>query len=323
MNWTTYRANTLKQKFVNLLYSLILLAAMVLLLGFLGWFFAGSSGVRWAILVTVISLIISPRLSPKVILRWYGARPLSPRQTPALYSVLRELVQRAKLSEIPTIYYVPKPMLNAFTTGSRGNTAIAITGGLVNTLSMRELSSVMAHEIAHLKNNDLWIMNLSDTISRVTSFFSMFGQFLLLLNLPLLLASGEQLSWTGILVLILAPTIVVLLQLALSRTREFEADVDAAVLTGDPEALASALSKMERHQGGWLSRILFPGYRKPQSSMLRTHPDTRERINRLLSLVPDRRVRRQPAHSSLRSDFSFSAPPLHIGRHPGWRLQVI
>ena len=173
---------------------------------------------------------------------------MSPHQAPDLYAALQEFAQRAGLPRPPVIYCVPTKMLNVFTTGSPDNAAIAITDGLLNTLSMRELNAVIAHEVAHLKNNDLWIMNLSDTISRVTSFFSMSGHFLLLLNLPLLLASGHHVSWVGILVLIFAPTIVVMLQLALSRTREIDADLYAALLTGDPEGLTSALTKMERYQ---------------------------------------------------------------------------
>ncbi len=166
-----YQINTLKHKIVNWLHSLMLLVGMALLLGLLGWIFAGPSGIRWAVIITVISMIISPHLSPGVILRWYAAKPLIPHQAPDLYAALQELAQRAGLPRLPVIYYVPTKILNAFTTGSSDNAAIALTDGLLNTLSMRELNAVIAHEVAHLKNNDLWIMNLSDTISRVMSSF--------------------------------------------------------------------------------------------------------------------------------------------------------
>jgi heat shock protein HtpX len=185
---------------------------------------------------------------------------------------------------------------------------------------MRELNAVIAHEVAHLKNNDLWIMNLSDTISRVMSFFSMSGQFLLFLNLPLLLASGHRVSWAGILVLLFAPTVGVLLQLALSRTREFDADLDAALLTGDPEGLASALSKMERHQGGWLGRVLFPGYHERQPSILRTHPQTQERIDRLLALSPGKLEPLDQANAFGDGTFPFTATPVPIRKKPRWRF---
>ncbi|KGO32731.1 hypothetical protein JT06_18785 [Desulfobulbus sp. Tol-SR] len=315
-----YQINTLKHKIVNWLHSLMLLAGMALLLGLLGWIFAGPSGIRWAVIITVISLIISPHLSPKVILRWYAAKPLIPHQAPDLYAALQELAQRAGLPRFPVIYYVPTKMLNAFTTGSPDNAAIALTDGLLNTLSMREVNAVMAHEVAHLKNNDLWIMNLSDTISRVTSFFSMSGQLLLFLNLPLLLASGHHVSWVGILVLIFAPTIGVLLQLALSRTREFDADLDAALLTGDPEGLASALAKMKRHQGGWLARVFFPGYHERQPSILRTHPQTQERIDRLLALSPGRFEPLGKANAFGDGTFPFTATPIPIRKNPRWRF---
>ena len=315
-----YQINTLKHKIVNWLHSLMLLAGMALLLGLLGWIFAGPVGIRWATIITIVSLVISPHLSPRIILRWYAAKPISYQEAPALYSVLRELSQRAKLQNTPTLYYVPTKILNAFTTGSRSNAAIAITDGLLNTLSMRELASVIAHEVGHLKNNDLWIMNLSDTISRVTSFFSMSAQLLVFMNLPLLLTSGHHISWTGILVLIFAPTITVLLQLALSRTREFDADLDAAMLTGDPEGLASALAKMERYQGGWMARIFFPGHREPQPSILRTHPQTQERIKRLLDLSPGRHLHQRLLHPYEDGAFAFSAPSVRIRRQPRWRF---
>ncbi|RLB91620.1 MAG: peptidase M48 [Deltaproteobacteria bacterium] len=315
-----YQINTLKHKIVNWLHSLMLLAGMALLLGLLGWIFAGPVGIRWATIITIVSLVISPHLSPRIILRWYAAKPISYQEAPALYSVLRELSQRAKLQNTPTLYYVPTKILNAFTTGSRSNAAIAITDGLLNTLSMWELASVIAHEVGHLKNNDLWIMNLSDTISRVTSFFSMSAQLLVFMNLPLLLTSGHHISWTGILVLIFAPTITVLLQMALSRTREFDADLDAAMLTGDPEGLASALAKMERYQGGWMARIFFPGHREPQPSILRTHPQTQERIKRLLDLSPGRHLHQRLLHPYEDGAFAFSAPSVRIRRQPRWRF---
>ena len=315
-----YQINTLKHKIVNWLHSLMLLAGMALLLGLLGWIFAGPSGIRWAVIITVISLIVSPHLSPKVILRWYAAKPLIPHQVPDLYAALQELAQRAGLSRPPVIYYVPTKMLNAFTTGSPDNAAIAITDGLLNTLSMRELNAVIAHEVAHLKNNDLWIMNLSDTINRVTYFFSMFGQFLLFLNLPLWLASGHHVSWVGILVLIFAPTIGALLQLALSRTREFDADLDAALLTGDPEGLASALTKMERYQGGWVARVLFPGYRERQPSIIRTHPQTQERIDRLLTISPGKLEPLGKANAFGDGIFHFTTTPVQVRKNPRWRF---
>jgi heat shock protein HtpX len=320
MNSEFDQINAFKHKVINWLHSVELLGGMTLLLGLLGWIFAGPAGICWATIITIVSLVISPHLSPRVILRWYSAKPISYKEAPALYSVLRELSQRAKLESTPVLYYVPSKILNAFTTGNRSNAAIAITDGLLNTLSMRELTAVIAHEVGHLKNNDLWIMNLSDTISRITSFLSMSGQVLVFMNLPLLLTSGHHISWTGILVLIFAPTITMFLQLALSRTREFDADLDAAMLTGDPEGLASALAKMERYQGGWMARIFLPGHREPQPSVLRTHPHTQERIKRLLDISRGRYLHQHLSHFYEDGALAFSAPSVHVQRQPRWRF---
>jgi heat shock protein HtpX len=318
MNANDYRNNILKHKITNLLHSAALLGGMAFLLGLLGWIFAGLSGVSWAIILTLASLMITPHLSPRILLRWYGARPVPPHAAPQLYSVLRQLAKRGGLSGMPVLYRVPTRMLNAFAAGSRSHAAIAVTDGLLSTLSTRELTGVIAHELGHLKNSDLWIMNLSVTISRITSFLSLVGQCLLFLNLPLLLASGHHVPWTVILVLLLAPTAAALLQMALSRSREFDADLEAAALTGDPAGLASALSKMERHQQGWRARWLVPGRREPLPPVLRTHPQTRERIQRLLALSAGRRPCRQDGLSGEGWAPDVPAPPAGFQPHPEW-----
>ena len=141
-----------------------------------------------------------------------------------------------------------------------------------------------------MRNNDLWVMGLANMFSRSTSLL-LLGPFLLLLNLPLILFSQGMLSWWAILLLIFAPNLSALAQVALSRTREYDADLNAARLTGDPEGLADALAKIERLQGGWLEQILLPGRRVPEPSLPRTHPDTEERIARLMALNPQFSVR--------------------------------
>jgi heat shock protein HtpX len=296
MHYNINNINYFKQKAMNLLQSAALLIGMVLVLSLLGWIFAGANGMLWAFFISIGILMISPNLSPRLILRLYSAKPLSPNRAPRLYSALKTLAQRAELPSLPTLYYVPTRTVNAFATGNRNNAAIAVTDGMLNALNMRELNSVLAHEVSHLKNNDLWILNLSNTISQVTSFFSLAGQFLLILNLPLLLLSGRHISWIAILMLISAPTITMLLQLALSRTREFSADLNAAILTGDPKGLASALLKIERHQAGWLPGMFFPGQRKTQASTFRTHPNTGERIKRLFALSENRQLIKPHTH---------------------------
>ncbi len=300
--------NFLKQKITNLLQSAALLIGMVSVLSLLGWLFAGVNGMLWAFFISIGILVISSNLSPRVILRLYSAKPLSPSQAPRLYSALETLARRAELPRLPSLYYVPTRAVNAFAAGNRNNAAIAVTYGMLNALNMRELNSVLAHEVSHLKNNDLWILNLSNTISQVTSFFSLAGQLLLILNLPLLLLSDQHISWIAILVLISAPTIAMLLQLALSRTREFSADLSAAILTGDPKGLASALLKIEQHNASWLPKIFYPGRRKPQSSTFRTHPNTDERVKRLLALSENGQLVKSQTHPLPGMGFTSHAP---------------
>ena len=143
---------------------------------------------------------------------------------------------------------------------------------------------MLAHELSHIRNRDLWLMMLADAIGRLTSLMSNAGLVLLVLNLPLVLTGQAVTPWALVALLVLAPTATSLLQLALSRAREFDADLDAARLTGDPAGLASALAKLERRQGRFWEEVILPGRRMPDPSLLRTHPPSGERVRRLLEL---------------------------------------
>jgi heat shock protein HtpX len=272
------------------LYTTLLFAGMVVLLGILGLSFGGVRGLLWAGILAVPFLLLGQRLSPRFVLRMLNARPLSTSEAPRLYQVTRELSSRARLSQVPQVYYVPSERMNAFGVGNRDRAAIGITAGLIRGLSTRELTGVLAHEITHIKHNDIRVMGFAHLIGRMTGMLSMLGQGLLFLNLPLLLFGRAPVSWLGVVLLLFAPTLSSLLQLALSRTREFDADLGAAQLTGDPVGLAMALKKMERFEESTSRQVFVPGYRTPQRSLLRTHPETGERVRRLLELTGTTRV---------------------------------
>jgi heat shock protein HtpX len=178
--------------------------------------------------------------------------------------------------------------MNAFAVGRTEESAICVTDGLIRGLDMRQLTGVLAHEVSHIRNGDLRVMAIADLVSRMTSAMSMAGMFLLFLNLPVIMTGGVPIPWLGVFLLMAAPTIGALLQFALSRAREYDADLHAASLTGDPEGLASALAALERRQGRMWEMVL-PGQRIPDPSILRSHPRTEDRIARLLSLRPGRR----------------------------------
>ncbi|MEK0085658.1 zinc metalloprotease HtpX [Benzoatithermus flavus] len=275
---------TTRHKLRNLFQSLALLAGMLTLLGVCALVVWGPQGLVWAVLTGAFSLVLTPTVAPDLVMRLYRAVPLRPHDAPDLHHLLETLSRRAGLSRLPRLYYLPSPILNAFAVGTGDAAAIALTDGILRTLTSRELAGVLAHEISHIRHRDLWTMSLADLMSRLTSLMSWFGQLLLLLNLPAVLLGGVTVPWTVVLVLIFAPTAMALLQLALSRAREYDADLGAVALTGDPRGLASALAKLQRYQGAYWEEILLPGRRMPEPSLLRTHPPTEERIRRLLAL---------------------------------------
>jgi heat shock protein HtpX len=300
----------------NLLQSLALLAGMLAILGFCAWIVWGEQGLLWAVLTGALGLVLTPTVTPELVMRLYRATPLRPRDAPDLHRLLAALAARAGLAHPPRLYYLPSPLLNAFTVGSGDTAAIALTDGILRTLGPRELAGVLAHELSHVRNHDLWTMSLADLMGRLTSLMSWFGQLLLLLNLPAVLMGAAVVPWSVVLVLILAPTAMALLQLALSRAREHDADLDAAVLTGDPKGLASALAKLERYQGAYWEEILLPGRRMPEPSLLRTHPPTAERIQRLLALAEEAEP---PALPPVRHRLPSWAAAAAVPHGPRWR----
>ncbi len=261
-----------------------LMAGLMILLGYLLW---GPDGMVMLLLVGGLVAVLNPVLSPQLVMAMYGARPLRVEEAAGLYRLVDELARRAELDYRPRLYIVPSQMVNAFAIGSSRQASIGLTDGLLRRLDERELAGVLAHEISHIRHHDIWVMGLADLFSRLTSLLSLFGQLLLLINLPLLLFTSASINGWVILVLILAPTASTLAQLGLSRTREYDADLGAARLTGDPDGLARALLKIEQIQGGWLERIFLPGRRVPEPSLLRTHPPTAERVRRLQELKPE------------------------------------
>jgi heat shock protein HtpX len=277
----------------NFLHSVVLVGGIGAIMAVCAWLLFGESGVLWAFVLIGVLLLLSPRIAPELIMRMYGARRVSPGQGTPVIRVVEELARRAELPATPQLYVIPSPIINAFATGVRSNALIAITQGMFNKLDPRELTAVLAHEMAHIRNNDLWIMNLADTMSRFTHFMSMMGGFLFLISLPLLFMGSPPISLLGLLLLYFAPAATGLMQLGLSRAREYDADLEGAQLSGDPQGLASALHKIEAYQGGIFERIFLPGRKVPVPSVLRTHPPTEERIKRLLELHD---LRRRPMH---------------------------
>ncbi len=305
---------------VNKIQTLILLGVMAGFMALLGWMIWGKMGLYILSISGLLILIFNPQISPMFIMRLYRATPLDVSDAPQLYRILGELSRRAELPQTPRLYYVPSGMINAFTVGKPDDAVIGVTDGLLQTLNLREATAVLAHEISHIRNNDLRVMSMADMFSRLTASMSLFGQLLLFINLPLILFSQVSINWFAILLLVFAPTLSTLAQLGLSRTREFDADLNAARLTGDPEALASALLKIDRIQGNWMQRIFFPGRGIPEPSMLRTHPPTEERVKRLRELKIAITPQYEPFDFDDLTQRLHELPHAGIQRPPRWRI---
>lgn len=309
---SAYRLHRLR----NLLHSAVLIAGMAVIAGACAWILWGWHGVLWALIGLVLAMMFSPSIPPGFVLSLYNAQPLRRQDFPEGHDLIMELCRRAGLETVPALFYIPSPMVNAFTVGRGRSTAIAVTDGMLRSLGPREFAGVIAHELSHVAHKDLWIMNLADAMSRAATMLSYLGIFLLLLNVPLLIAGDVTVPWLLVALLVLAPTLMNLCQLALSRAREYDADVEAARLTGDPLGLASALAKLERYQGRVWESLVFPGRGVPDPSLLRTHPPTEERVRRLLEL----REARQPFGSELPAAWHLipgGVPP--VQSRPRWR----
>lgn len=270
---------------LNLLHTWLLAAGSLGLLAVTAYVFAGGAGVLIALVFGTLTVALVGRVSPKMVLSMYQAEPVSRQRFPEGHAIMDELARRASLPAVPKLHVVPSRILNAFAVGRREESAIAITDGLIRALSLRELAGVLAHEVSHIAHEDLRVMAFADMVSRYTSFMSTFGILTLFVNFGFMAGGYEvQIPWLAVLILVLSPTIGGLLQMALSRTREFDADLGAAMLTGDPDGLASALAKLETAQRRHWEAMMLPGGRIPDPSLLRSHPPTDERVARLMSL---------------------------------------
>jgi heat shock protein HtpX len=294
----------------NTQQTITIVAALGCLLVAMRWIIAGFSGVFLALGLLTLTVLLTPRIAPALIFRYDKEKEIDPRRSAGLYETVMALARRADLPTAPRLFYIPSPIHSAFATGSGEHAAIGITDGILRNFTPREVGGILAHEISHIKHRDTNVLALADTMNRLTAAASQMVLFLLLISIPLILFNGYSIAWIPLLLLLAAPSEANLLQLGLSRTREYAADLEAARLTGDPQGLASALRRLERLTPGRWEQVLLPGRRIPEPSLLRTHPPTEERIARLLELRQE-----DAEHLLLPSD--WHPHPAHLPRqHP-------
>jgi heat shock protein HtpX len=260
---------------INQQRSAWLIAAMVLVLAASSSIVGGADGARRVVTGA------RPRargFSLKDIHRWFGVRLLRAEEAPGLLHVLADICRRAHLSRLPDLYYLPDPnRMNAYALSGPEGSAIILTEGLMRAMTLGEIAGILAHEVAHIRNNDSWTMGWAAALCDAIELTSQTGLALLHIQ------NGGMIGPPQIL-LSAAPTIARLLWLALSRLRELDADAAALEWTGDPLSLVAALDKLERHHIGFPALPVRSIEDSPMS-FLRSHPATWERVGTLLSLA--------------------------------------
>ena len=278
---------------MNMMRTALLLAAMTALFLVVGYLIAGEGG---ALIAFVLALAMNGWAywnSDKMVLRMHNARPVTRASAPDLVGLVEQLARRAELP-MPAVYVLESNQPNAFATGRNPeNSAVAVTRGLIQACDSEELAGVIAHELAHIKNRDTLIMTITATLAGAIGFLAQFAFFF---------GGGRDdrnpLGMIGmLLVMILAPLAAMLVQTAISRTREYSADRAGAMICGQPLWLARALQRIEQLARGVVNE---PAERNPASahlfivnplrmggidSLFRTHPPTADRVRRLRELA--------------------------------------
>lgn len=278
--------------FGNWLKTSILMAGIVALFGAIGAALGGAQGMLLALLLGGAMNIFAYWFSDKMVLRMYNAQEVDEASSPYLYNMVKELAARAALP-MPRVYLIDEAQPNAFATGRNPeHAAVAATTGIVKMLSARELRGVMAHELTHVKHRDILISTISATMAGAISMLANFAMFFGNRD-----SSGRSTNpLVGILVMILAPLAASLIQMAISRAREFEADRGGAEISGDPQALADALTKIDAYARGIpmatadahpetaQMMIMSPLSGGGLRGLFSTHPATEERVARLRAM---------------------------------------
>lgn len=274
-------------KLGNLTQITLMLSAMLALVGLVGWILAGRDGALITAGFGAAFAAFGRGASKDWMLKAIGAVKITPDDAPGLYAILAELARRANLPRVPDIHLLDSEMMLGFSAGTgERDAAIVFTGPLVQSLSAREIAGVMAHEISHIHGGDLTVMGMADLWTRMTRTLSFLGLILIIFNVPLAAGGRGHLPWEALVLLIGAPFLNFLIQMALSRTREFHADEGAVDLCGDPQALAQALQKLEWQQRGFFRFLFMPHEPGTEPSLLRSHPITEERVARILRQTP-------------------------------------
>lgn len=275
----------------------LLLAMLTGLLVVAGSALGGQAGMVIAFLFAIVMNMGAWWFSDKLALKMSGARQVERDEAPELYNMVEQLAQQANLP-MPTVHIIDSEMPNAFATGRSPNKgAVAATTGIMRILTRDELAGVMAHELAHIKNRDTLISSIAATIAGAITMLANMAQWALIFGG---FGGGDEEDGGGLgdlvgglLMMILAPIAAMIIQMAISRAREFGADAEGARILGDPLPLASALEKLERGAEHWHTDVspatshlyIVNPLRGGLAGLFSTHPNTAERIKRLRAMT--------------------------------------
>ena len=279
---------------MNTMRTGLLLAGLTGLFMAVGYLLGREAGMVMAFVIAAGMNVFAYWNADKMVLRMHGARPVDRESAPEFYGLVEELTQRANLP-MPKVYLMDNPQPNAFATGRNPqNAAVAATTGLLSTLSRDEIAGVMAHELAHIQNRDTLVMTMTATLAGAISMLANFGMFF---------GGRDRNNPLGaigtIAMIILAPLAAMVVQMAISRTREYGADRGGAEISGNPMALASALAKIsgaahrienhaaERNPATAHMFIINPLSGKRMDNLFSTHPATENRIAALQAMAPE------------------------------------
>ena len=269
----------------------LLMAAIMALFGMVGAVLGGGQGMLLALTLGFGINLWAYWFSDTMVLKLYRAQEVDATTAPQLYNAVRELAARAGLP-MPKVYLIDEAQPNAFATGRNPeHAAVAATTGILQLLTARELRAVLAHELSHVRHRDILTSTITASIAGAISTLANFGMFFGGRS------DDNRNPLVALIVLILAPIAAVLIQLAISRGREYEADRGGAELSGDPRALADALAKIDRYAKGLPLEtaeahpatahlmIINPLSGGGVAGLFSTHPPTEERIHRLLAMA--------------------------------------
>jgi len=281
---------------MNILKTGLLLAVLTVLLVFVGQIIGGPHGATLAFGFALLMNIGAYWFSDKMVLRMYRAQPLSEAEAPQVHRIVREIASRSNMP-LPKLYWLPNDTPNAFATGrDPKHAAVAVTRGILQLMNEEELKGVLAHELSHVKNRDTLVMSIAAAVAGAISMLAMWARW------AMLFGGGRNRGGGGgaiqlvalIAVAILAPLAAMLVQLAISRTREYGADVTGAKLTGNPQGLANALEKlgaavrarpMERANPATAHLFIVNPLRADMiAKLFSTHPPIADRVQRLRSM---------------------------------------